>query len=311
MRSRTAAASDLAGAVTLPNFIVIGAAKAGTTALYWYLAEHPQVFMSPMKETNFFAYGLDDRGRPLYGDPELHRFPIRSLAEYAALFADAGDAIAIGEASPIYLECPQAADRIRERLPAARIACCLREPVDRAYSDYLMYLRSRGRRLDPERDLSASATWARPDSHWMLIGRYHEALSRYYEAFPRDRIHVFLFDDLKRDPAGVVRALYGFLGVDPGFVPDLETPHNVGGVPASMTLERLFTSKRIRAAVESLIPKATVDRIRRLRTRNLRRPPALPAELRGELIRYFRDDIAATSELIGRSLDHWLEPNAA
>ena len=104
----------------LPNFIIIGAAKAGTTALYWYLAEHPQVFMSPLKETNFFAFGLDPEGKPLYGNPEVHRYPVQTLADYEKLFADAGDAKAIGEASPIYLECPQAAGRIRGLIPRAR-----------------------------------------------------------------------------------------------------------------------------------------------------------------------------------------------
>ena len=290
----------------LPNFIVIGAAKAGTTAMYWYLAEHPQVFMSPMKETNFFAYGLDDEGILLYGDPELHRFPVRSLSEYQRLFSDAGETPAIGEASPIYLECPQAASRIRDLLPAARIICGLREPVDRAYSDYLMYLRSRGRRFDPERDLTAASVWAHPDSHWMRISRYHHALSRYFGAFPRSQIHVFLFDDLKRDPRGVIRELYGSLEVDPAFAPDLETPHNVGGLPTSMTLERFLTSHAIRRMAEPLIPKRLADRVRRLRTRNLRGAPALPAALRSELIEHFRDDIAKTSELIGRSLEHWL-----
>jgi hypothetical protein len=290
----------------LPNFIVIGAAKGGTTALYWYLAEHPQVFMSPRKETNFFAYGLDDGGRLLYGDLELHRFPVRSLSQYERLFADAGDALAIGEASPIYLECPQAAARIRGRLPAARILCSLRDPVDRAYSDYQMYLRRRGRRLDPQRDLTATATWARPDSHWMRISKYHEALSRYFDAFPRDQIHVFLFDDLKRDPRGFIRQMYESLDIDPAFVPNLETPHNIGGVPASMTLDRLLTSKAIRAAVRPWIPQRMLDGIRRLRTRNLRRAPPLPAQLRSELVGHFRDDIAKTSELIGRSLEHWL-----
>jgi hypothetical protein len=95
--------------LTLPNFIIIGAAKAGTTALYWYFAEHPDVFMSPVKETFYFAYGLDASGQLLYGDPDVHRFPVKTLAEYEALFAGAGGAKAIGEASPIYLECPQAA----------------------------------------------------------------------------------------------------------------------------------------------------------------------------------------------------------
>src|SRR5689334_24224361 len=117
--------------VTLPNFIVIGAAKAGTTALYWYLAEHPAVFMSPVKETNYFAYGVDAAGHLLYGDPEHHTFPVRTLAEYEQLFAEAAGQRAIGEASPIYLECPQAAQRIRDLLPAAQLICALRHPVER------------------------------------------------------------------------------------------------------------------------------------------------------------------------------------
>ena len=295
----------------VPTFLVIGAAKAGTTALYWYLAEHPKVFMSTMKETNYFAYGLDERGRLRYGDPELHRFRVRSWSEYQALFADAGDAVAIGEVSPIYLECPQAAARIRQRLPGARIVCGLREPVDRAYSDYLMYLRSRGRRLDPERDLTVTSAWARPDSHWMQIGRYHEMLSRYYAVFPREQIHVFLFDDLRRDPMGVIRDLYGFLEVDPTFEPDLETPHNVGGEPGNMALERFLTSHRIRALAEPVIPKRVADRFRKLRTRNLRHAPSLPDELRSELLEVFREDIVKTSELISRSLERWLEPGAS
>lgn len=294
-------------AARIPTFITIGAAKAGTTALYWYLAEHPRVFMSPMKETNFFAFGLDERGELLYGDPDHHHFRIRSWAEYEALFAGAGDELAIGEISPIYLECPQAAGRIRDRLPGTAIVCGLRDPVDRAYSDYQMYLRRKGRRLDPARDLTPSAEWARPDSHWMAIGRYHEMLSRYYEAFPRERIHVFLFDDLKRDTLGVVRELYRFIGVDPDFRPDLDTPHNVGGMPASMGLERLLTNHRVQSLLEPLIPKRAADRIRRVRTRNLRRAPDLRPEFHAELMGMFRDDIAKTSELIGRDLTAWLE----
>lgn len=292
----------------LPTFVIIGAAKAGTTALYWYLADHPEVFMSPVKETNYFAFGLDEAGRPLYGDPELHRFPIRSFSEYEALFAGSDGALAVGEASPIYLECPQSAARIREVVPEARIVCFLREPVDRAYSDYLMYLRARGRRLDPDRDLTPDAAWARPDSHWMQISRYHEALSRYYERFPREQIDVFLFDDLKTDAAGCVRAVFAALGVDPGFVPDLETPHNIGGLPSSRTLERVLTSRSVRKVVEPWIPRRVSDAVRRVRTKNLKKAPPLPDQLRAELLRHFQDDIGRTAALIGRNLDHWLPP---
>jgi hypothetical protein len=292
--------------VTLPNFIVIGAAKAGTTALYWYLAEHPDVFMSRVKETNYFAFGTDAQGRWLYGDPEHHQFPVRSRREYEALFAEAGRATSIGEASPIYLECPQAAGRIRDLIPDARLVCALRQPVDRAYSDYLMFLRGQGRRLDPIRDLAPSAEWARPDSRWMQIGMYHQQLSRYYDAFPRHHIHTFLFEDLKPSPLGMMQELYRFLGVDPSFVPDFETPHNFGGMPASWFVERLLTNRTIRAAVEPWIPRRAINYARHLRTRNMRKAPSLPLELKQELTVAFRDDILKTSELVGRSLEHWL-----
>lgn len=290
----------------LPTFIIVGAAKAGTTALYWYLAEHPAVFMSQVKEANYFAYGLDDQGRLLYGDPEVHRFPIRSLAEYERLFANATDATAIGEASPIYLECPQAAGRIRALLPDARIICSLRQPVERAYSDYLMYLRRRGRRFDPARDLSASAEWARPDSRWMEVSRYHGQLARYFEAFPRERIHVLLIDDFKPSPVDAVQEVYRFLGIDPTFLPDFETPHAPGGIPASTLLEGFFTSGAVVASVKPWVPVRAANWIRRLRTRNMRKPPPLSPELKRELTAPLREDILRTSQLIGRSLDHWL-----
>jgi sulfotransferase family protein len=294
------------GVAMLPNFIIIGAAKAGTTALYWYLSEHPAVFMSRVKETNYFAYGVDDRGRLLYGDPEVHHFPIKSLAEYQELFADAGGAAAVGEASPIYLECPQAPGRIRALLPDVRLICSLRHPVDRAYADYLMYLGRRGRRFDPERDLAPTSAWARADSRWMQVSRYHGQLARYFETFPRRRIHVFLIDDLKGNAAGVVQDVYRFLEIDPTFVPDFETSHNVGGVPASRLLESVLTNRTLRAAVEPLIPKRAADWVRNLRTRNMKRAPPLPPGLRQELTARFREDILRTSDLIGRSLEHWL-----
>ncbi|HEX6434946.1 MAG TPA: sulfotransferase, partial [Gemmatimonadales bacterium] len=222
------------------------------------------------------------------------------------LFAESGSAAAVGEVSPLYLECPQAADRIRQQLPNTQIICCLRHPVDRAYSDYLMYLRNRGRRFDPDRELSAASRWAQPDSHWMKISRYAEDLSRYYAAFAREQIHVFLFDDLRRNPLRVMRELYGFVGVDPEFKPDLDTPHNVGGMPASRVLEGVFTSRTIRAAVQPWIPKRAANWVRWLRTRNMRQPAPLPAELRRELTAHFADDLAKTSHLIGRDLGPWL-----
>lgn len=293
--------------MTLPNFIVIGAAKAGTTALYWYLSEHPAVFMSPVKETNFFAYGRDAQGNLLYGDPAVHHFPIQTLAEYQGLFAQAGGASAIGEASPIYLECPQAADRIGAAIPSVRIIASLRHPVERAYSDYLMHLRHLGQRLDPARDLTAAAPWAAPDSRWMQVSRYHAQIERYYAAFPRSQIHVSLFDDLRRNPLALVQDVYRFIEVDPGFAPDFDTPHAIGGLPASRLLERLLTNRAVRSMIKPLLPSGAANRVRRVRARNLKKAPPLPPELRRELTdRLFRDDIRRTAEVIGRNLDGWL-----
>lgn len=289
-----------------PDFILIGAAKTGTTALYWYLNEHPEVHMSPLKETNFFAYGVDEDGRLLYGDPELHRFPIKTPEEYAELFKGAGRSKVVGEASPIYLECPQAATRIKSMLPNARIICGLRHPVDRAYSDYLMYLRNRGRRFVPETELATTSRWAKPDSHWMRLGLYHDQLSRYFELFPRQNIHIYLFDDLKTSETAVLTGIYRFLGVDPTFSPDTATPHNVGGVPTSMTMERFLTSRSIRRMAEPFVPKRVADWVRRLRMLNMGDAPRLPEAMKAELTTYFRADLAKTAELIGRDLTAWM-----
>jgi hypothetical protein len=293
--------------MTLPNFIVIGAAKAGTTALYWYLSEHPAVYMSPVKETNFFAYGRDAEGRLLYGESEVHHFPIQTMAEYERLFDQADGAAGIGEASPIYLECPQAADRIRAAVPSVRIIASLRHPVERAYSDYLMHLRHRGERFDPARDLTVTAPWAAPDSRWMQVSRYHAQLERYYAAFPRTHIHVSLFDDLRHDALGMVQEVYRFVGVDPTFAPDFDTPHAIGGLPARRWLERVLTNRAVGAVVKPILPMGAANWVRRMRARNLKKAPPLPAELRRELTsRIFRDEIERTGRLIGRSLDHWL-----
>jgi hypothetical protein len=290
----------------LPNFIVIGAAKAGTTALHWYLAEHPDVFMTPTKDPSYFAYGRDEQGRLLWGDPELHYFRIQSWPEYVELFANADGAAAVGEASTMYLECPQSAERIRKALPDTRIICCIRDPVDRAYSDYQMYLRKKGERLDPARDFTPAASWARPDSHWMRIGKYYSQLRRYYDAFPREQIHVFLFDDMKKDTLGTVQEVYRFLGVDPTFVPDLDTPHNIGGMPANPRLDRILRHRAIRTTVGPWVPQTAANWVRRLLAKNMRQAPPLPLELERKLRENFHSDIKQTSELIGRNLDHWL-----
>ncbi len=293
--------------MTLPNFVCIGAPKSGTTALWWYLSEHPEIYAGPHHHIGYLAYRVDETGEPLYGEPGMHKWHVKTLEEYEALFADSGDATAIGDVSPIYLEVPHAASRMHELIPGARILCSLRQPVDRAYSDYLKYLRKHGRRIDPERDLQPEAEWVQPDSHWMVLGRYHEQLSRYYDLFPRDRIHVFLAEDLREDTLGTLREIFAFLDVDTGFVPDLNTPHNVGGVPSSLILERVLINKRLRSVVRPFVPRKLADRIRRMRTANMEKPPPLPPDVRRQMTESLAVQVEKTSELTGLDLSHWLE----
>ena len=124
--------------------------------------------------------------------------------------------------------------------------------------------------------------------------------------FPGSSIHVLLFDDFRKRPLEVVQELYRFLRVDPTFAPDFETPHNVGGIPASRLLEGLFTSKTLRTTIKPWVPQVAANWVRRLRTRNLRPAPRIPDELRRQLNGNFREDLVQTSELIGRDLGRWL-----
>jgi hypothetical protein len=117
---------------------------------------------------------------------------------------------------------------------------------------------------------------------------------------------VFLFDDLKRNALEATREVYRFLKVDSGFAPDFDTPHAAGGMPVSRLLESFLTSDTLRSALKPWVPVQAANWVRRLRSRTMRKAPQLPADLRRELTGHFREDIAKTSGLIGRSLDHWL-----
>src|SRR3954452_17434204 len=123
--------------MTMPNFLIVGAAKSGTTSLYYYLKQHPQVFVSPVKEPKFFAYEGEKVVYRGPGDAENNRRLVNNLADYRALFGGANGAKAIGEASPVYLYSPKACERIRHYLPDAKLFVILRDPAERAYPSFL------------------------------------------------------------------------------------------------------------------------------------------------------------------------------
>jgi hypothetical protein len=299
----------------LPNFLVIGAARSGTTSLYEYLRQHAEIFMSPVKEPSYFVSPRGPQRGP--GGVWIRRTAVTTLAEYEALFAGAGDARAIGEASPGYLPAPDAPGRIAELLPEVRLVAILRDPVERAYAQYL------GLRRDGLEPASTFEEALRDDDRrlrdgWPLAGlvetgKYHHHLSRYYECFPRDRIRVYLHEDLHADPAGLTRDLLSFLDVDPDRPLDTSRVHGRTGLVRNRTLGVLWThSRRARDSLRPVVPRRVRAGVRRWALRDMERPPLDPVT-RARLVRVFRPDILALEELIDRDLSAWLadEPNGA
>jgi hypothetical protein len=288
--------------VTIPSFIVIGVAKAGTTSLYRYLDQHPEIFMCPEKGTNFFGYEdardwkWHDEGEP----PLLRHFHVRTFADYEAAFAGATDELAVGEVSPQYFRCPTAARRIHEHIPDAKLVASLRNPADRAFSGFLMRTR-RGEKV------AAAHKELTPEASHVREGFYYERMKRYFDVFPREQIRTYLFEDFKRDPTAVVRDLCGFVGVNPEFSPDTGVRHNPANVPRSKLLNRAFYHPRVIRGAKAVLPERVQTMAKGLRQRNLRPAPTFPAELRATLLDLYRDDILKLESLLDRDLSSWLE----
>ena len=303
--------------MTLPNFLIIGAAKSGTTALYRYLRQHPQIFFSPVKEPKFFAYdGAPPDYRGPIGDDQRPREIVTELSDYEALFAGATDQTAIGEASTLYLYHPRAPERIRQHLPGAKLIAVLRHPADRAWSDFLSHTVIGGDGREPLTDF-AEALRAEPERirqnwwplcHYQARGFYHSQLRRYYDRFPRDQIRVYLYEDFQADPAGLCRTIFRFLGVDDSVRLEVSLRHNMSGLPRHRGLHKLLTQPHpLKRLLKPLVPDGLRERlVTRLRNRNLVRPPLSP-DVRRQLLHEYRPDILRLQELIGRDLSHWLD----
>lgn len=272
-----------------PTFLVIGAAKGGTTSLHFYLRQHPDVYMPPSKEINFYWDGAAAAGRTVPA----------TLEAYRACFAGATTQRAVGEISPQYLNSPSAARRIRADLPEVRLVVSLRNPADRAYSDYL------GRvRIDRERRSFGEAV--QPGERILEDGFYAPRLRRFLEQFPRAQLHVILHEDYARDTKSTLQSLFAFLGVDPSAAIDTTRRYNRAEVPVSQRLNRLIWSAVPR--LQRLTPAAWrgTGLGERLLRRTYRTAPPFPPEERRRLQAIYREDVLETGELIGRDLRGWL-----
>jgi hypothetical protein len=293
----------------LPNFLIIGAAKAGTTSLYHYLQQHPQIYMSPLKEPRFFALEgkMIDRADP------INRKSIVCLEDYRQLFDGVTRETAIGEASPMYLASPVAAERIHHYLPEVKLIAILRHPVARAYSHFIYMIQ---KNIEPTTNFMQAL--AQPDYRlgsfvrtrpYIDYGFYHSQLQRYFRLFRSEQINVFLYDDLQTSSTRLLRQLFQFLEVDDTFLPDLR-PHNASGLPKNRVLHQLlYKSQAIRAALKPLVPVGLRQTIaKQMQTQKTAYPP-IPAEAKTYLLQLYRDDILQLQDLLDRDLSHWLHPS--
>lgn len=293
-----------------PNFFIVGGMRCGTTSLWAYLRQHPDIYMPLHKEPIFFCLS--------------HHSPknVRDYQAYLRLFADVAKECAIGEASAAYLTSPESAELIHAAYPDAKIIISLRNPVEQVFSVYQWMIREGWEWISPfEKALEIEQErWKdqnfRENSDYYYVylysrfALYSDQLKRYFDLFPQQQIKVILFDDLKKRPIQIVQELYKFLEVEPDFVPQAEI-HNKMQSPLWVQ-GHYFFKKRMSALLKQYrIPKP----IRRwfkqriialnLALGNFRSLKLNPATRR-YLLDCYRDDIRKTSQIIGRDLNIWL-----
>jgi hypothetical protein len=298
----------------LPNFFIVGAPKTGTTSLYHYLDQHPEIYMSAIKEPHYFAAEIREENC----DPNLRRTmarenralreflsgPMREKRfggiiadweDYVRLFANATNESALGEASVCYLWSPTAPARIVERIPDAKILVMLRDPADRAFSQYL--------REHIQRNLRHCSGQFNVHYPFLEFGLYSEQLGRYLERFGQN-VWVGFHEDFKNHPMEVFQSICRFLGVASEFSPDMAHQHLEAQVPRMATIGWLKRSSFWQAAAR-VTPPSLRPLIRR---RLIRRPGATrmdPVD-RHYLLDFYREDIRKLASLLGRNLDGWL-----
>lgn len=295
----------------LPNFLLIGEPKAGTTSLHGYLGQHPDIFMSRLKEPGYFAFAGTDGYFPKFQDRPF----VSDLADYEALFRDAEGHRIVGESSPQYLEfaTPDLIDRIGKTLPDVKLLAVLRQPVDQAYSRYIMLVRSgllpetdfRRKFLSDLADFDAVEPFTNGER--TVTKSYATRLKLFRDAFGAEQLKIMLFDDLVAQKEAFLREILAYLAVDPAFEPDARIHANEGGLFRSRTVAAIFNRPNpVRWLARRLVPPDLRSELRQSAFGRLSRPaPPLSPAVRAELTGLLADEISALEALTGHDLARW------
>ncbi|GLY30145.1 sulfotransferase [Kineosporia sp. NBRC 101731] len=304
--------------MALPDFFLLGAPKAGTTALHAALAQHPQLYLSAVKEPKFYL--CDGRPPPRSGqrgpgDAHSAQEWVWRRGEYEALFDVAPPGTLKGESTPFYLYDRTAQRRIHADVPHAKMLVVLRDPIDRAYSNW-MHLWSDG--LEPigdfadawaAEDARVEAGWA-PFWHYRRLGLYGEQLRDLIDLFGREQVHVLRYRDLVEAPDLALDKVSAFLGVDPGRVEQPARENSRPYVEPGRRTAVLSRVVRAGAAAGAYAPpqvwrRASEPLLGLLQQGGARRP-VLEQEVRMRLVEAYREDNALLNELAGQSFGDWM-----
>lgn len=307
--------------VNLPDFLVVGAAKAGTTSLYHFLAQHGSLYMPATKEPRFFSFAHQDHVNLVHPVTGARiEGVVASLQGYLELFAGCPEGRLCGEASTQYLyDGEKAIANMRAlyggRLGDVAIIMVLRNPVERAWSNYVMHRNAGAENLPPEEALAPETCARRMREGWpagydyLGYGMYAGQVQAWQRHFPR--VLVLLHEDLDADPAGTMRRIFDFLGV-PGTVSiDTSTRYNksgeVKGFWGRILAALIFRPNALKEVAKKLLPQRLRYRLRTAAGQVVYREAHVPPELRRRLVSCYAQDVARLQAALGRDLSAWLK----
>ena len=301
----------------LPDFVVIGAGKSGTTSLHEYLNQHPKIFMGS-KEPNFFAYELLDPNTLEDPTDRDHYYQsVYKLEDYLNLFKEAKDGQLKGEVSNTYISSAGSWERIKHYIPDAKLMAILRHPADRIFSRYFHLVREN--EIPEGGDLNEvfnrdSIWWKRKDL--VNEGFYYRQLKPYFDNFKRENIKVFLYEDFIGRTDEVVKEAFSFLGVDPDVKVGTDVVYNKSGKVKNKSVDALvgqdsapivFIKKVFPGLHKKLKSNVAVNRwLNGIRNKNLEKPGMDPKLKQRIVDDIYRKDIEQLQELLQKDLKHWL-----
>lgn len=291
-----------------PNLFFIGGMRCGSTTLNLLLSQHPEIFMSPVKEPMFW---VAETMRLRNEDPTTRLSGRYIEADaYAGLFEDAGATTWIGESSH-YLYAPRVARVLKQANPEAKILVCFRDPAERFFSEYLYYLRTNRFQGDLAEFISMNKVeWNHqsgiidvPPGSRLPKGLQAQHIKPWLDVFGRENIHFIFFEELERDPLSVMEAIFGWLGVDHGFRPKLVHLERGGD---SRWIGKIQAPNSIKRQIKKMLPRLLLARLRaQMQARTIERPTFDP-EIRAILRNYYSEDIKELALMADKDLSSWL-----